>query len=766
MKHHMRKLFFLFLLFAATLHAQQQQASYSNPVGGNLLASTTNCSVSQSCVWQKLPSTATTTTVTLTVPSAFSGTVIIETSADGGVTFSAASSQTGAAVVTLATTSLTDIRVRCSAYTSGAIAANIQSSGNQQNITITAGGGAAGGGVSLPSSIPGQPGLTAVPVTSGLMAEYRMLPGETAAGLLDYSGNGRNANGTVGTAPTVLANTGGITCTGNGAIILPTSVNGAIDIFLFVGFQTNFNIPGSGAVQSYQAPLMSNVAAATGPGLTFTNYQMDLHVAAPVNRYVSQIQPAAAAGVGSRFTFPTINGRGLVEWDMDTADHIFVNGQEGQYFGGTGNSSAGIITPPAAWQLCGAATGFGLTVPSYMTGQVYYAAFYNRILNTSERAQVSNYILTTMANRGVPAVNSLTAAGNGDKVYFEGDSIMQAFGGFNPVSQFIVLNGSWTMINYGAPGFQAAQSNAAGLAMNQAYFNKQARDLLVVEEATNDLCGGGFTAAQTFGNTDGIFTQLVPFGGHGIVATAISRTGGGCDTAISSYNQLLRQNWTTIVGAVGLVDMAADTNYSPDGAHFGSATYYTDSIHPTQTGHYNDFGPIYQRAINRVFGNLDFSSATTYVAAATAAVATTAGSEVTNTVTLTFGATPANCQVGNQILVAGTTPAGYSSTRGWQILTRSATQVTYWADTASMGAISVQGTGVCPQQQDADVYQILNFGAGNYTLESCIGYTSQNLYIKNVNAGASTIVPFSAETIDGAANLAMPTLARLMAQRI
>src|SRR6266550_6940476 len=153
MKHHMKKFFFLLLLLTISLHAQQQQASYSNPIGGNILASTTNCTVAQSCVWQKLPSTATTTTVTLTVPSAFSGTVIIETSADGGVTFSAASFQTGAAVFTFATTSLIDIRVRCSAYTSGAIAANIQSSGNQQNITITA-----GGGVSLPSLIQAQPG--------------------------------------------------------------------------------------------------------------------------------------------------------------------------------------------------------------------------------------------------------------------------------------------------------------------------------------------------------------------------------------------------------------------------------------------------------------------------------------------------------------------------------------------------------------------------------------------------------------------------------
>jgi hypothetical protein len=69
--------------------------------------------------------------------------------------------------------------------------------------------------------------------------------------------------------------------------------------------------------------------------------------------------------------------------------------------------------------------------------------------------------------------------------------------------------------------------------------------------------------------------------------------------------------------------------------------------------------------------------------------------------------------------------------------------------------ITVQGTGVCPQQQDADLYQILNFGAGNYTLASCQGPTGMTHYFKNTNAAASTLVPFGTETIDGAANLSI-----------
>src|SRR5271165_2415153 len=122
----------LLLLSASIAGAQQQQASYSNPVGGNLLAGGANCATSQACIWQKLPLTATTSTVT--IAGTFSATVIIEYSADGGNTWTQQSSQTAPIVVTFTSTSYTDVRARCSAYTSGSVGVNIQTAGNQQNI--------------------------------------------------------------------------------------------------------------------------------------------------------------------------------------------------------------------------------------------------------------------------------------------------------------------------------------------------------------------------------------------------------------------------------------------------------------------------------------------------------------------------------------------------------------------------------------------------------------------------------------------------------
>jgi len=87
-----------------------------------------------------------------------------------------------------------------------------------------------------------------------------------------------------------------------------------------------------------------------------------------------------------------------------------------------------------------------------------------------------------------------------------------------------------------------------------------------------------------------------------------------------------------------------------------------------------------------------------------------------------------------------------------------------------LGVLTVAGTASVPQQQDVDTYSILNFGAGNFTLQSCMGYTGQNIYIRNINAAASTLVPFATEGLTGAGGtpttLAANTTAILQSQLV
>jgi len=77
------------------------------------------------------------------------------------------------------------------------------------NLSVCPALGRVAGGTSQ-ASIPGTPGITAVPVTSGLMAEYRILPTESACAIVDYSGSGNNATGCTSVSPTIIAVTGGL----------------------------------------------------------------------------------------------------------------------------------------------------------------------------------------------------------------------------------------------------------------------------------------------------------------------------------------------------------------------------------------------------------------------------------------------------------------------------------------------------------------------------------------------------------------------------
>lgn len=624
------------------------------------------------------------------------------------------------------------------------------------------------------ASIPGQPGLNAVPITSGLLAEYRILPTETPSGLIDYSGNGRNATGTVGTAPTTIPATGGIQCNANGAVAIPASVNTARDIFVYVGFQTNFTLGGPAI---FSSPIMANGngGTANSAGLTVANYQL----ANQVSNHVSDIVPAAAANP-TLFTLQGVNGNHLIEWDMDTVDHVFLDGQEAAYNlnQATPTSSAGFVTV-GNYQLCGAAAGSGLGTVSYFNGQLYYAVAYNRVLNPAERAQVTNYMMAAMANRGVPVLQQITVI-TGDTAMFSGDSITGAPLGSAATTwtDILQLTGITNTVNNGFSGSTATQAATAGSQLGQAFFQKTAqRNVVMLWYCTNDFASFSISASGCATQLASAIKSHTSYGHKVLLATMVSRTCAGCDAFKNSLNAILRQNWRAY-GASGLVDVAADPNLGADGA-FGNTVYFNvDGIHPNKAGAWNDISGIAQRAVNRLYGNTDLSTAVVYSSAAAAAVATTAGSEAGNTVTITFAATPANCQVGNRITITGTTPAGYTSTTAngagpgntWTILTRSATQITYWNNTTGLGAITVQGTGVCPQSQDADQVAILNFGAGNHTLDSAVGYTGQCITRQNINAAASTLVPLGTETITGAGatptTLAANTTAVLCSQLV
>lgn len=605
-------------------------------------------------------------------------------------------------------------------------------------LSLAGGGGVNGSAVTLNSV-----------VQSGLIGEYRILPTETAGGLIDYSGNGNNATGTDATPPTVIPITGGLNCGALGAVKLPSNLNSTLTIQVYISYA---NFAGGNV---FDSPVVGATAGALagGTGIIFQHTLNNPGNAFPYWPFTF----GAGFHILSRVAF---TGAGSLTMAMTNPnDTLYVNGVTEIDSGGVmGNgTSAGVMSSPQVYQLCGASNGGN---PLYFHGNVYYVLFYNRLLSTTEIAQNTQFMANVMASRGVPP--SFSPTDTTSQLVVDGDSVSSSNQGFGtpgwPLALTIPGN-PITVVDTAVPGLRAVLvQNHIALNVDPNFRINGERNLAILFAGTNDLANIS-TPATVWGQLQSSCFALKKLHPWKVALVSMVSRGGNSlvnglatnDSLKNTYDTFIRGNWSNC--ADSFMDFAADPNIGADGAAAGGfPTYFlVDAIHPSQNSIYNIETPIANRAIARLYGAQDFSSASVYNSAAAAATATTAGTESTNTMTLTFGANP--FQVGNSLVCTGITPAGYNSPAGlgWTVITRTATQVTLFNPTTGLGPITVQGQCSTPQQADGDKYYIVNFGAGNTTLETCRGYTGQNIYIRNINAAASTLVPFQSETITGTA---------------
>ena len=632
---------------------------------------------------------------------------------------------------------------------------------------------ASGTGTITATGVPAS-GITATPISqgliqTGLLAEYRFNEG-TGTTLTDYSGNSNNgtfcASGPAWTSnPTGLSFNGSSNC-----INLPSALNVARSIILVTTFS-----PGNA---TYQAPVCGNTSTAWG-GLFRGVNQAQTQIATGGEFLIGSMS-RQAGGVFQTNTIQAANGTQLIAWNIghtgdSTGDKVWVNNSfypfgplQPSLVGNSALSTSATGQTTGNYVLGGSASGSCMaSFASWWPGIMSYAVFYSTYLTQAQIGIDFAVIANSLAQRGLQISPNNVGTGipfNQNNQYVAlGDSITYGAGETVSFPQYIGFNNSvksWNWLDIALPSSKAADQVGDSITngLTYAFYGGSGNSIATYWIGTND-CNAPEPAAQVWANivqsTRGYRSHLTdPHTQKIIGISMISRA--AIDACKNSLNALFRQQWPTVFD--GFADMGADPNLGADGDYSNLTYFLADQTHLTTFAKANDAAPVVQRAIRRVYGNNSWTAANTYTTAAAAAVATTAGSEATNTVTITFGATPANCVVGSTITIAGTTPAGYSG--NWQILTRSATQVTYW-DVSGLGAITIQGTGVCPQQVDEDVYVILAGSATSpsFTLESCMGYTGQNLYIKNENTTSPWVItPFqSSETIDGAASLTMPT---------
>lgn len=568
-------------------------------------------------------------------------------------------------------------------------------------------------------------------VSSGLLAQYRILPSENPCALVDYSGNGNTGTGCVGTSPTIIATTGGINLPGTGASVLPSTLSSTGLTFQVFATAQATSSPNAGAYTGFfcMTPTTSN-------GLSFN-----------LSSFVGGTN-ATGLGSFSGGTWHTTSdaladGTGMFSLVLSNPDVIYVNSTAAGP-DTTGNSIGASAT--GSFQLGGC-----LEPPySYMGGKIYYMLVYNRALTAGEVAANAAAVQQALLLRGVSAGMGATPTTNNNLVA-AGDSITYGYGAVS-YSSLITLNGStWTKTNRGLSGIEMAALAVNGaLDADVLYQPLSGQNVVAIWAGTNDISNTK-TAAATLSALQSYCNGRQVRGFRCLLATMIAR--GGLDAQKNQFNAVVRSGWKTI--SDGLIDVAADPNLGADGAATNTTYFQSGQIHPTFGSEYNIVTPIFQRAINRLYACQDFSCATTYTTGQAAATAITAATESTNTMTFTSALNPG---VGKTVTVAGVTPSGYNG--DWLVLTSSGTTFTAYNYATGVGAGSVFGTAKIPLQKDEDVYTILGGSATSpdFTLETCVGYTGQKIYLKNTNTTSPwDIVPSGSETIDGAATLTMAT---------
>ncbi len=721
--------------------------------------------------------------MTFTVSANVSGnTLQFEASGDGATTWVAlnvtASNSTTAVSFTTSTgtwqanvAGYTNVRIRMSTLVGGTSTVSIISS-----LASARSGGGGGGGGAGAATISGV-------VSSGLMAEYRMLPTETAAALVDYSGNGNNATGTVGTPPTIIAGTGGVLFGGAGAINLPTALNTALTIQIFFAAGSGNGgalLAGNGSAANLLLLTPTRIAGTNDSLLTGYPTEHNFRI------FGGRVDAAPIAGLGPYPRAAVVSGGAInIAWTMNgpSADLIYINGAATNSYildgAGTGNGHQ----TNGNYQLGGIAsascTNWSAQLCNFFVsgGQIFYALFYNRVITATEAQQNSLFMANVLASRGVnlsPYKPEDVSSSQYLTIAVDGDSL--SCGPCASVTPLPVAPYTGYLFGLNGPTGNISTTNQAlgsrSLFANLVPAGNQAIDPLFYPYAAGNLaicafCGtNDATLAGYQGGLVNWSQARRAIGWKTIVAGVLDGHG---DSTKNTYNGWLRQNWRTF--ADGFADVASDTSLGADGANANTTDFYTtDNLHIQDNGIINHEAFLIKRAINRLYGNHDFSTAAVYSSAAAAAVATTSGTSSATQNVITVVATPANCVAGSPVLVAGVTPAGYNGAFYLTSVTVSTLTMHNPPSQSSLANISVQGTIVCPQQQDADEYQIVNFGTGNYSLQTCVGLTGQNIYIRNINGTASTLLPWNAEAITGAGaaptTLAANTTAILQSQLV
>jgi lysophospholipase L1-like esterase len=585
-------------------------------------------------------------------------------------------------------------------------------------------------------------------VQSGLIGDYRFTEG-IGKTLRDSSGNG-NDGSFCSSAPTWAAEGPGVLFDSSGTqcIELPIALNGAKTIQVLIHFQgtANNSVPNR------------TIVGSNGPGSAGHAVEI-VAVESDYNRWTGAFHLAELGGASGQQLnnyFGYLNGTVLMTLVLTgvSGDAMYLNdtrlGLVSSGFSGLGATTTGKY-------FLGAMGDTPTRLPAkgaQMT--MYRALFYGTQLSEEQiKANVRSAEDFLSKRPNFPSKECCNPwSGEKDEEAFAGligDSIST---GAEPTFwKDMVLDGpeNWTKSDMGINGSTSAECLASGKwCAGPMYRPNASKNLVVFFAGGNDISNGA-SALEAFQTTVGTIREAKASGFTVFVTTLLPRNKIGFDAKRDEFNDYARGQWKNF--ADGLVDLAADPETGADGKA-EVKDFFPDGVHPSAATNYNHMSTYFQRRINRFYGSRDWSGAAEYKKAASAAMNVSACSASGNTVTVRSKLNPA---VGSTVFWSGAKPTEYNSrSGGWWVLTTGSEQFTFYHPKAGLAACSQPGEVSVALQKDGDAFQVLNFGRGNYTLESCLGLTDAPIHIRNINAMASTIVPWGQETIDGKASQTIP----------
>lgn len=435
-------------------------------------------------------------------------------------------------------------------------------------------------------------GGAALPVT-GATADYHFNQG-TGMTLTDFSGNGNN--GTLGggssTVPTWtpiglafnLASNGGFDGVGQNGVQLPSALNNSKTIFMAVSLPNL--VPVSGIANSPHFPVFLT-SSLGGSGVNLMNWYTATATASTYGMGVFANGATTTEGLNQ------VSGFHVFAWTLGTGggdlDHMYVDGVEIASYQAQG-SSYGFQTS-GNFYIGSSNTSVWASQITALFGTAYRAVFYPTEFTAGQVASVSGSIAAEAASRGVPT-NPVPLALGLPTLHCIGDSITYGLGVPTPYCGLLTLDAtqpSYNIINWGIDSITV--TTISGMEANRVGLQcKSTRGpvMAVVTAGTNDIFFGN-TPALTLSYLASEVRTLTNAGCGVFVGTMLSRSGtqSGTGTSMDVLKDTFDADILSQVqqmGAVGVVDWAANPLLGADGASANLTYFQADGTHPTTAG--------------------------------------------------------------------------------------------------------------------------------------------------------------------------------------